>query len=50
MTGSSENNMASVAHEVNQAEVDFGKNFRVLPSNDQIKGKACTFSQTFVNC
>lgn len=39
MTGSSENNMESVAREVNQLDVDLGKNFKILPPNDQIRGK-----------
>jgi hypothetical protein len=38
MTGSSENNMDSVAQEVNQMEVEYGKNFKILRPNDQIRG------------
>lgn len=45
MTGSSENNMASVAKEVNQMEVDLGKNFKILAPNDQIRGKNCNLEK-----
>jgi hypothetical protein len=31
--------MASVADEVNQMDTDYGKNFKILNPNDQIKGK-----------
>lgn len=39
MTRSTEDNMASVAAEVNQMDTDYGKNFKILMPNDQIKGK-----------
>lgn len=39
MTGSSENNMESVAKEVNQMEVNYGKNLKILRPNDQIRGE-----------
>jgi hypothetical protein len=39
MTRSSEDNMSAVAGEVNQMDVDYGKNFKILNPNDQIKGK-----------
>jgi hypothetical protein len=39
MTRSSDDNMASVADEVNQMDTDYGKNFKILNPNDQIKGK-----------
>lgn len=39
MTRSSDDNMASVADEVNQMDTDYGKNFKILDPNDQIKGK-----------
>lgn len=38
MTRSSEDNMASVAGEVNQMDTDYGKYFKILLPNDQIKG------------
>ncbi|KAG5678220.1 hypothetical protein PVAND_007912 [Polypedilum vanderplanki] len=37
MTRSSDNNMGNVSAEVNQMDVDFGKNFKVLRPNDQIR-------------
>lgn len=46
MTGSSENNMDSVAQEVNQMEVEYGKNFKILRPNDQIRGN---FTSTFLH-
>jgi hypothetical protein len=39
MTRSTEDNMSAVAGEVNQMDVDYGKNFKILNPNDQIKGK-----------
>jgi hypothetical protein len=39
MTRSSDDNMANVADEVNQMDTDYGKNFKILNPNDQIKGK-----------
>lgn len=39
MTRSSEDNMNAVAGEVNQMDVEYGKNFKILLPNDQIKGK-----------
>lgn len=39
MTRSSEDNMNAVASEVNQMDVDYGKNFKILLPNDQIKGE-----------
>jgi hypothetical protein len=39
MTRSSDDNMASVAGEVNQMDADYGKNFKILNPNDQIKGE-----------
>lgn len=38
MTRSSEDNMANVAVEVNQMDTDYGKHFKILLPNDQIKG------------
>jgi hypothetical protein len=32
--------MNAVAGEVNQMDVDYGKNFKILLPNDQIKGKS----------
>lgn len=46
MTRSSEDNMASVADEVNKMDTDYGKNFKILLPNDQIKGKSAV--STFV--
>lgn len=42
MTGSSENNMDSVAKVVNDMDVDYGKNFKILRPNDQIRGNFLT--------
>lgn len=39
MTRSSEDNMNAVAGEVNQMDTSYGKNFKILLPNDQIKGK-----------
>lgn len=39
MTRSSEDNMQAVAGEVNQMDVDYGKNFKILTPNFQIKGE-----------
>lgn len=39
MTRSSENNMNNVAEEINKLEAEYGKNFRIIPPNDQIKGE-----------
>lgn len=41
MTRSSDDNSlpSNVTAELNQFEVDFGKNFRILMPNDQIKGE-----------
>lgn len=39
MTRSSEDNMGAVAGEVNQMDIDYGKNFKILSPNDQIKGE-----------
>ena len=44
MTGSSEISMESVAKEVNQMDVELGKNFKILDPNDQIRGKIGNFS------
>lgn len=45
MTGSADNNIDSVAQEVNQMEVEYGKNFKILRPNDQIRGNIrSTFS------
>lgn len=38
MTRSSEDNMNAVAGEVNQMDTSYGKNFKILLPNDQIKG------------
>lgn len=39
MTRSSEDNMMAVAGEVNQMDVDYGKNFKILLPNGQTKGE-----------
>lgn len=39
MTRSSENNMNNVASEISKLEAEYGKNFKIIPPNDQIKGK-----------
>lgn len=39
MTRSSEDNMNAVAAEVNHMDVDYGKNFKILSPNFQIKGE-----------
>lgn len=40
MTRSKEDSlMNAVAGEVNQMDVDYGKNFKILLQNDQIKGE-----------
>lgn len=39
MTRSSEDNMKAVADETNQMDVEYGKYFKILLPNDQIKGK-----------
>lgn len=41
MTRSTDDNNlpACVSNELNQFDIDNGKNFKILPSNDQIKGK-----------
>lgn len=39
MTRSSEDNMNAVASEVNQIDVGYGKNFKIINQNDNIKGK-----------
>lgn len=39
MTRSSEDNMDSVANETSTMDVDYGKHFKVLTPNDQIKGR-----------
>lgn len=44
MTGSSEISMESVAKEVNQMDVELGKNFKILDPNDQIRGKIKNFN------
>lgn len=44
MTGSSEISMESVAKEVNQMDVELGKNFKILDPNDQIRGKITNFN------
>lgn len=44
MTRSSEDNMSAVAGEVKEMDVDYGKNFKILLPNDQIKGES-TFHQ-----
>lgn len=49
MTRSSEDNMNSVAGEVNQMDVDYGKNFKILLPNDQIKGGISIASTLFVS-
>lgn len=38
MTRSSESNMNNVAAEVNQMDAEFGKNFKILYGNDQVRG------------
>ena len=35
--------MNNVADEINKMEVDYGKNFKIIPPNDQIKGKTMCF-------
>lgn len=47
MTRSSEDNMNAVAAEANQMDVDYGKNFKILLPNDQIKGKYVTSTFSF---
>lgn len=43
MTGSSESNMSNVVDEINKLEAEYGKNFKIIPPNDQIKGKTMCF-------
>lgn len=31
--------MSNVADEINKLEAEYGKNFKIIPPNDQIKGK-----------
>jgi len=36
--------MSNVADEINKLEAEYGKNFKIIPPNDQIKGKTmCLF-------
>lgn len=43
MTGSAESNMINVVDEINKLEAEYGKNFKIIPPNDQIKGKTMCF-------
>lgn len=39
MTRSTEDNMSVVVNEANQMDTEYGKNFKILDPNDQIKGE-----------